>query len=139
MLGIVRERIIRLYVLGRGGLEQMTDNDWIVVQNLTDAQYRYLQGFGAAIAEGGLSPAMIQARAGQYADAARPALGTARQVAVELAGYKQERWVRTASESCLDCIAFDGMGWQALGYFPIPGAGRTRCLTHCRCYKVYKK
>jgi 2'-5' RNA ligase len=54
------------YVFGRGGLDQMTADDWDAVGALVADQFGYLNGFASAIADGDLNEAQIAARSDLY-------------------------------------------------------------------------
>ena len=48
----IREEIIRQYILGRGGLEQMTQVDWGSIGGMCADQFRYIDSFSDDIATG---------------------------------------------------------------------------------------
>jgi len=55
----------------------------------------------------------------------------------ELLGYDQERRVLGAAEHCADCVGYASVGWRPIG--STPAIGDSRCMSHCHCYKVYRK
>lgn len=100
----LKTQYINQYVVGRGGLPQMTFRDWGIIGNMVKDQYHYLNGFAADIASGRLSEAQIQARARMYINAAHEAFERART---------------------------EAFGMPRLPAYP--GDGQTACLTNCRC------
>jgi len=135
----LKQEYVRQYLLGIGGREQMTAANWGSIGGMLADQYRYLDGFAAEIAAGDLSQAQIQARLRMYVNSAREAYERAHQRAAQKAGYDEERWVLGVAEHCDDCLAYEAMGWQPIGTFPLPGSGATRCLTNCACHLEYRK
>lgn len=132
----LREAYIAAYLLGRGGLGRMTDADYARIAALVQGQDRFLLGFLGALP--GLSEAQIAVRLRQYANSVQQAYWTALDEEKSEAGLTEELWRRTADESCVDCIEFEGMGWKPIGTFPEPGSGETECLSNCKCYKAYR-
>lgn len=51
----IKDEYVRQYLLGRGGLSQMTQADWGSVGGMIADQYRYLDGFAREVAGGQLS------------------------------------------------------------------------------------
>ena len=135
---LMTDLFIRLYALGRGGLEQMEDDDWQAVGGMVERQKQYLAGFESDLKAGGVSAAQAVARAALYMAAARGAFESARAVAAERAKKTEERWVITPGENCTGCVANAGLGWVSLGTLPMPGAGATPCRSNCRCHKEYR-
>jgi hypothetical protein len=134
----IKEEYVRQYLLGRGGRDLMTAVDWGSVGGMCADQYRYLDGFAAEIAAGELSEKQIAARSEMYLRSSREAFERGRDRAQPDA--TEIRWHTTAAESCVDCIAYDDMGWQSIADDPyggnVPGSGGTRCLTNCMCYTM---
>ena len=106
---LVREELkatyIQEYVLGRGGLEQMTQQDWGSIGGMLAEQYRYLDDFAAEIASGNLTQAQVEARLAMYFDSSSEAFERANARAHGVPELPQ-----------------------------YPGDGSTRCLTNCRCH-----
>jgi hypothetical protein len=73
----IKAEYIRQYLLGRGGRNAMTAEDWGSLGGMIADQYRYLDGFAAEIAAGKLSEAMIAARSEMYLLSAREAFNRA--------------------------------------------------------------
>lgn len=141
---VMREEIkgeyLRQYMLGKGGYDAMTSKDWGKVGAMLKTQYAFLVGFATAIATTELTQAYIRARSNMYFSGARQAFETAKAEVAKVWGAEEERWiVMPGIENCPDCLDFAAEGWQHLGYFPMPGAGDTVCLTNCHCRKEYRK
>jgi len=132
----IKEEYIKQYLLGRGGRDLMTAEDWGSIGGSLTEQYSWLNKFSAQIATGELSEKQIAARSEMYLRSAREAFERGRGRAQP--DVTEVRWNITAAESCVDCIAYDDMGWQPItdDVFDgnLPGSGGTRCLTNCHCF-----
>lgn len=102
----LKDAYIQDYVLGRGGLGQMTQADWGSVGGMLSDQYRHLDDFAAEIANGELTAAQIQARTEMYFESAT------------------EAYERANARSW-------GVPVDKLP--AMPGDGSTQCITNCRC------
>jgi hypothetical protein len=133
----IKREYIRQYLLGIGGLDQMTYADWGSIGGMLKEQYGWLNGFAEVV--GDLSEQQILSRSAMYSNSAREAFERANgRVAVKW-GADEELWVLDPTvENCNDCIEFELMGWQPIGTFPYPGQGATQCLTNCHCTKYYR-
>ncbi|MDI9549637.1 MAG: hypothetical protein QM346_18745 [Chloroflexota bacterium] len=139
----IKGEVIRQYLLGRGGREQMTARDWGSVGGVISDQYRHLDrkagNFFSLVEAGELEEGEIARRTRMYLNSARE--GHERALLRRLTGseYGEERWVTTAEESCDDCIDLALLGWVEIGTLPTrPGAGDTACLTNCACFVSYR-
>jgi hypothetical protein len=65
-LGLVAGSILAYYLLGVGGLSNMTEERWAEVSELVNDQINYMNGFASDVAAGGLSAAQIAARTAMY-------------------------------------------------------------------------
>lgn len=101
----IKDEYIQQYVLARGGLEQMTAQDWGSIGGMLADQYRYLGNFSREIAAGELTESQIAMRSRMYIRSAREATSRANMRA---------------------------RGWPELPDHP--GSGRTLCLTNCACW-----
>ena len=143
----IKTRYLQQYLAGRGGVGPMTQADYGSIGGMIADQYRYLDGFAREVAEGQLSEAQIARRSEMYLNSSREAFERAQRRAAEVAGLDEVLWVKTAAESCEDCIALNALGWQRAEPWPfrvggvhaIPGSGATQCLTNCRCYLEWQK
>ena len=106
---LMREEIksvyISQYLLGRGGLNRMTQRDWGSIGGMLKRQYQYLNRFSREIARGTLTQGQIAARSQMYFNSARQAFSRGRARAMQ---------------------------WDRLPAYP--GDGSTICLTNCRCH-----
>lgn len=139
----IKNEVIRQYVLGRGGLEQMTQSDWGSVGGIISDQYRHLDrkagNFYDEVAAGNLSEGTIAARSRMYINSAREGYERALSRRLADSEYDEEHWFTTSGESCPDCMDYASLGWQPMGTIPTrPGAGDTACLTSCKCYMSYR-
>lgn len=132
----MRELIERVfgvqYTIGRGGPENMTDADWEAVAALILTQWEFLQNFAGEILDG--TATGLAARAAYYGQSSRLAFGWGQASARGLdlpqvpgdcqtaccmnckcylvfdrqsATLVHVYWVRTAQESCPDCIRLE--------------------------------
>lgn len=65
-LGLLAGSILAYYLLGVGGLSNMTPERWAEVDGLVADQLGYMSGFATAVAGGTLSAAQIAARTAMY-------------------------------------------------------------------------
>lgn len=76
-------------------------------------------------------------RAGMYGSATRAIYQNARRLKMIVAGYKYGRRIRTAKESCVDCIAEARRGIIRIErMLPI---GDSICRSNCHCYQEFYK
>lgn len=134
----LKSTYIQQYLLGIGGREQMTPEDWGSVGGMLHEQYRHVADFVQEVAAGNLSEAQIQARVRMYTNSSREAFERAHGRIADKAGMTEELWVLGVAEHCPDCMDYAAEGWQPLGHFPAPGEGATQCLTNCQCHKAYR-
>ena len=107
----LKDAHIQMYVLGVGGTGQLTQQDYGRIGGILQEQFRYLDGFAAEIARGGLTAAQIRARAAMYAQAAREA-------------YERGK----------------ARAWNVVGALPAyPGDGNSACLVNCKCYWEFEE
>jgi hypothetical protein len=101
----IKYAYIREYVLGRGGLGQMTAEDWGSIGGMVADQYRYLGPFSEEITN--LSEGQIAARAAMYIRSSRE-------------GYERAK------------VRAYGIAVDDLPHYP--GQGDSQCLTNCKCH-----
>lgn len=119
-----------MYLLGLGGLGQMTEADRVDLSQALQTQYHYLNRFADDMAEGNLSEDQIRYRASLYFQSSRQAFERARTIGarglvlpaypgdgssecqanckcwwriIEFEDKWDAYWVRTAGESCPTC------------------------------------
>jgi len=134
---------IRQYVLGRGGVDQMTQVDWGSVGGMLAEQYKYLQVMAEQLEAGELTQAQVAARSQMYIRSSREAFERANRRGMEELGMSEVQWVINPSvENCPDCEAFAAMGWIPVTDNPyggcFPGSGCTQCVTNCACHLEYR-
>lgn len=136
------ERLIRQGHLSggaaaKGGWGQLTGADGKFLQQKIDAQLSFLDGFLDDIKTGKqrLNGNLIR-RARMYNDASRGTYEAMRGRMHEQSGYNEERRVRGAKDSCVDCIEYASLGWQSIG--TLPRIGDSQCRTNCRCSFEYR-
>ena len=139
----IKDEYVRQYVLGKGGVAQMTQADWGSIGGMLKEQYGYLDDFARQVAQGTLSEAQIRARAQMYIRSAREAYERAHSRVADAAGMDEVAWVLNwNAENCPDCQDYADMGWQRVDDDPYngayPGSGHTVCLTNCRCHLEWR-
>ena len=136
----LRSLYINQYLLGIGGLDQMTTSDWGSIGGMLHEQYVWLSAFVDELRTGSISEEEFRRRLNMYANSSREAFERAKQRAAQKMGFNEERWiVSTKYENCDECLALAEMGWVSIGKLPFPGQGRTACLTNCHCTKEYRR
>jgi len=101
----IKRSYISQYLLGKGGVQNMTQADWGRLGGLLQNQYRYLDGFAQDINAGTMSEAQIKQRAELYINSSRQAYERGRVASLEM---------------------------PALPAYP--GDGSTQCVTNCQCH-----
>ncbi len=139
----IKDEYIQQYILGRGGLERMTQADWGSIGGSLKEQFVYLRRFSQQIASGELTVGQIQHRSRMYVNSAREAYSRAQGRVAQGAGLREVRWVvQFEAEHCKSCLAFEALGWQKIADDPYHGAtcgsGATECLTACRCHLEFR-
>ncbi len=138
MLSHLHDSHVAMYMLGRGGVNQMDENDFGVLSKRLEAEYKYLDGFMADIQAGRLSQNQIADRMGRYNEHVWASYHDGETNGAIAAGYTEERRIDEGDEDvCDDCSRYAGMGWQPIGTLPAPG-DKSKCQTKCRCKKVYR-
>jgi len=137
----IKGEYVRQYLLGRGGRDQMTQADWGSIGGMLARQYRFLDRCATDVATGELSEAQIAARSELYLRSAKQAFEKANGRA--RTSDTQVRWIKTAAESCSDCVDYAAMDWQPIVDDPFGGAvprdGSTICKMGCQCHREYKR
>lgn len=127
---------INAYMVGIGGKAQMNSAEYGKLGAVLKEEYKYLRQFGRDILDKKLSRAQIEARINLYAESLYRSYEKGRESGHIANGFKWERRIRNASESCQDCIDYAQRGWVELGELPVPG-DRCQCKRNCRCTKEY--
>jgi hypothetical protein len=134
----LKEVLVNSYVLGRGGMAQMTSRDLGITSGIMREQYLYLRNFASEVMRGRMSIAQFQARQNLYIEKAYSVYWMGRLEAFKAAGYLYERDILTPGESCVSCVAIARRGWVRLGTNPAIGVNRI-CKNNCRCKKEFSK
>jgi hypothetical protein len=128
---------INSYMLGKGGIERLTQRDYGTVGAKIKREYAYLRNFTQDVATGEMSIAQFQNRLKMYVDSAFATYQQARVISHRADGYEWYRNIRNASESCNECIAISAQGWGEVGSYAAIGA-RT-CKSGDRCNWEFTK
>ena len=122
----------------KGGRSQMTPADYGRVGQQIRVQYQYARQMVAdAISGKARLNGRLDARASQYANAARVGFEQARRRVAQEAGALRERNVINSSESCAGCRAQTARGLVPLGML-VPIGARSPCGPRCACSIVYE-
>jgi len=143
----IKDEIIRQYLLGIGGRDQMTQADWGSVGGTIADQYRYWNEMINALEAGEITPGELMSRSKMYIRSSTEAYWRAKGRVTSRLGYDEVNWRFGSTENhCPTCIERAAMGWQPAcenGGFPpecsFPGEGDTECLTNCDCSLEYRK
>lgn len=145
----MKAEYIRQYLLGIGGLENMTPEDWDLVASDLETQYKFADAYigelGDAVQEDdeGLTLAGLLWRLPLYAEAGNAIYEAANAIIFGKNGADEEIWNLDdqipEDRHCDSCRRFSTMGVQPIGTFPNPGDGSTECMGNCHCWKSYLK
>lgn len=123
--------------LGRGGVNRLNPSDYGWIGQRIRGEYGYLRGFSEDILSGNLSQAQIRARIRLYTENLYATTETGRRRSHAADGFRWEKNIRTASESCTECIEISALGWQPIG--TSKAIGNRICLTQDRCYWEFSR
>lgn len=121
------------YVLGKGGLGQLTRDDRDRLEKLLRFHRFKLSEFHQDLMTRGLSDLAIRNRLRMYAQSARSSFEAGQDAAAKVAGYKTEQWFLGNAEHCPDCVALADMGRVKIG--TLPPIGSNQCVWNCKCTK----
>lgn len=132
--------------LGKGGYEQLTQNDIQQVQRRLRSQFGYLKQFaidlqrGHSISSTGQQVAMTEARfksrLALYSKATRTSFEQSKQNnATNQRQYYMQRYIQSV-HPCLSCPRYAAMGRVPVGALPLPGDA-CECGANCKCIVVY--
>lgn len=121
----------------KGGWGQLSQADYGRIGNIVRKEYRYLERLARGLNNETVPmDGTFIVRSVMYAEAGRDTYYQVMRAAMQAAGFRQERNIRTATESCSGCIAESARGWVPIGRLtPI---GRRRCLRKCRCFLEFR-
>lgn len=126
------------YLLGRGGLKNMTQRDYGILGARLKKEYQYLNNFAADIRDKPMSIAQFQARLNLYLSSTDASYQIARRESHKKSGFEFERRQLGSSNNCDPCLSYSSMGWVAIGTLPAI-ATACDCRANCKCYFEYSK
>lgn len=126
------------YLLGRGGLKNMTQRDYGILGARLKKEYKYLNGFAKDIRDNSMTIAQFQARLKLYLSSTDASYQAARREAHKDAGFDFERRRLGTKNNCDPCASYAGMGWVAIGTLPSI-ATQCDCKANCKCFFEYSK
>ena len=132
----VKNTHLNAIALERGGWANVTPADYGRVGQIVREQYGYLRGFANDIASGKQRlDGTLGVRAKLYTQAGRESFYRSKHAnlttAVDMVGS-----VRSARDSCSECISLDGK-WFRVGDPAYKLPGQRICMKSCRCYERY--
>jgi hypothetical protein len=132
----IRHIHLNAIALERGGWSQMTMADFMRAGQIIRGEFDYLKKFGIEIANGTqrLDGRLLQ-RAELYSQAARTTFYESKQANLK-AELTHVRSIRTARDSCIECLELNGR-WFKLGDPAYKLPGRRICGRRCACYEEY--
>lgn len=129
-------------VLGKGGHDKLTSNDFLTIAR--ELKRQYYTGWGDNSKPfglrhlvrdwnaGTLSPAQFAQRLNLFGQSGKVSYWRMKESAAIAEGRIYAKRTRHASESCPDCMAWALMGIQPTGVLPLP-TQRCACKTNCKC------
>lgn len=133
----LRNLHVQMAVIGGGGRGNMTPTQWGRVGRRLRDEYAYMNGLIDDIQNARLTERQIRARMGQYANKVKTSFHGARQQVAVDAGLTESRRILNPADHCADCVRFAGLGWQPIGFLPLPG-DNSECRSNCRCGIQYR-
>lgn len=132
MASEIKTLMVQLYRVGK---PDMDFSDYGRIGQMIRSQYARLRKFSRDIILGTQSEKQILNRARRYLAKAREAFEEGNRRGHAL-GNRWERRIRTKTESCRECLAYESANWQPIGTLPRP-TDRCACRDNCGCYFVY--
>lgn len=128
---------LRHAIMAKGGVSQMTPEDYLAVGRNLKQEYRYLRLFARDIQNGKVSEAQFMARSQMYAQKARSSGEIMRSRVAKQAGLKyMQRFLYGGDRSCPDCVKYAGQGKVLIGELPLP-TEQCQCRANCKCRVEY--
>jgi hypothetical protein len=131
------------YVVGRGGVKQVTPENIRSIESRLNAQFRLsfdengrawgLEEVISALENGEITPAMASYRIGQYMKASRHAFDAGVNDR-DTSPYMLR--VLHGSNNCAECISYAAAGAVPRGQLPLPGEACS-CRANCNCSVTY--
>lgn len=136
MLTEIKSAHIAAALAAYGGREQMTAARWGTVGQQIRQQYGFARNMVTDVLEGRQRMnGRLDARARQYAQAARSTYENTRRREMARLGQAFERNVRHSSDTCAGCLAASDAGWMPIG--TLAPVGSRTCRSACKCTLAY--
>ena len=120
-----------------GGLQALTLADVALAEVARQLQLGYLLQLAQGLASGEiLADGRFLRRSQMYIDAGRGTYYDVAEQGFARQGFDRVRSVRSARDSCVECIYFDGREFE-IGDPSYKKPGRRICLSSCLCYEEY--
>jgi hypothetical protein len=135
----LKELHVENLLLGKGGLGNTTNLDYLTVGRQLKEEYQYLRGVADDLTQGKMTEAQFRARMNLYANKGRVSFEAGKQQARIESGLKSMRRRQGATHrSCADCIKYAAQGWQPIGSLPLPTVA-CECGPNCNCWVEYSE
>ncbi len=120
-----------------GGFQLLTVADLAIVEAARQVQLGYLVQLAQGLASGEILPdGRFLRRSQMYVDAGRATYYDVAEQGFVRLGFDRVRSVRSARDSCRQCIDLDGREFE-IGDPAYVKLGRRICLSSCLCYEEY--
>lgn len=126
---------VAAHAVGIGGVARMSASDYKSVAARVKSEYKYLNKLTSDVASGRVKLSSLQARALNYASAARSTYEQAHRLTATGGSLTRERNLLRGSNHCDECLALTRLGWQPIGSMKVPG--ERQCRRHCHCELQY--
>lgn len=126
------------YLLGRGGLMNMTQRDYGILGARLKKEYQYLNKFATDIRDGTLTIAQFKSRVNLYLSATDASYELSRRESHRAEGFAFERRRLGTTNNCNPCVSYAGMGWVTIGTLPAI-ATACDCRANCKCFFEYSR
>jgi hypothetical protein len=135
----LKNSYIQTAMVASGGKDRIGSSQYGAIGQVLKEQYKLIDVFGQAIANGELSSAQVRARAGSYSRSLKIAFHATEKATRKSDGFNEaKRNLDGQAEHCESCIRYAGWGWVGIDRLVVPG---TKCICRegCRCNVVYRK
>lgn len=143
---------LRTSALGAGGVKQLDAAHFgreyvpvsfprqhrLAVGQQLRVQYKYLGGFGDAIASGKLTEKQIIARAASYASSVRIGFYRSELIGRGRQGFECKRLLDAGARHCSSCIAHQRHAWTPVEEVTPPTVNCT-CSQRCKCRLIFRR
>lgn len=132
----IKKAHLRQAIFAKGGINQMTPEDYLAIARNLKQEYRYLRLFAKDIRDGKVSEAQFMARSQLYAQKARSSGEIMKQRIARQSGYQYMQRFLQSDRSCPDCVSYAGKGKVLIGELPLP-TEQCQCRANCKCRVEY--